>query len=120
MRTALLLCTLGASLLVAGPAGAASSYCSPTGDYCTQIFKRDGHRHFALRTFSHRGQVKFCVAGPNGNKTCRNRRLRKSGNGIYVARIRWDTNFPKAGRGTYRVRVYWEGYRLGPALTFRR
>ena len=110
------------ALLLVAPVGAEarSSYCSPTGDYCTQVFKRNGHRHFQLRTFSYRGEVKICVAAPNGVKACRKRRLRSRSRGIWVATIRWDTDYPSGGRGTYRVRFYWQGTRLGPALSFKR
>ena len=107
-------------VLASAPAAqAASSYCSPSGDYCTQVKKKDGRVYLRLGTFSFRGWVRVCVRDPRGRRVCRASRLR-SRRGLYRSSILWNRRYPGGGRGVYRVRWYWEGNRLGPALTFRR
>ena len=121
MRRPVLAVLSAAALALCAPlaAEARTSYCSPTGDYCTQVKKKDGRVYLRLATFSFRGWVRVCVRDPRDWRTCRVSRLRKRG-GLYRSSILWNRRYPNAGRGSYRVRWYWQGNRLGPALTFRR
>lgn len=120
-RTLALTAALSLALLAAPLAASArTTYCSPTGDYCNRVIVKNDVVKFRTGTFSFRGRVKFCVTDPDGERACRTRRLRRSEGGIWVATARWRGNFPNAGRGTYKVRFYWQGNRLGPALSFRR
>ena len=115
--------TLGAALVAAALApapAAASSYCSPTGDYCHSAGERDGVVRITLDTFSFRGRVRVCVTGPEDRTTCRRFRLRAGKHGVYGFSVRWSTHFPDQGAGTYRVRFRYAGTSLGPADTFRR
>jgi hypothetical protein len=101
-------------------AEARSSYCSRTGDYCTQVKRKSGRVYLGLSTFSFRGRYRLCVTTPVRERTCRVARLRRGAHGIYSSTVRWSKRFPKAGRGSYRVRWYYGGSQLGPALSFRR
>ena len=98
----------------------ATSYCSPTGDYCHSAGKRDGVVRLTLDTFAFRGRVRVCVRGPEDRTTCRRFRLRLSKHGLYGFDVRWSAHFPDQGAGTYRVRFRYAGSSLGPADTFRR
>lgn len=124
-------CTaLAASVLIASggaapaPAAAASSYCSPTGDYCYSAGVRKGAVRLVLGTFSFRGRVRVCVTPPDGDTPdCRAFRLGKTKNGIYEVDVKWSAHFPRRGPGTYRVTfapATTGGAKLGPGATFRR
>jgi hypothetical protein len=62
----LLLVALAASgaLALVASANAGTSYCSPTGDYCTSVARLQGLRYLRLSTFSFRGLVRICVKSP--------------------------------------------------------
>lgn len=109
-------------LLAAFPAAAhaASSHCSPTGDYCYSAKKRDGAVRLALATFSFRGSVDVCVTAPDASRTCKAFRLRES-RGLFAIDARWSAHFPRKGAGTYRVTFAAEdvGSAFRPAVTFR-
>ena len=108
------------ALAAPGAAQARSSYCSPTGDYCTSVTERGGDYLLRLATFSFRGPVRVCVEPPRGSGECRRFAIRKGKAGIYVSSVRWGEHFPDRGSGTYRVRWQKFGSTLGPALTFKR
>ena len=101
-------------------AEAASSYCSPTGDYCHSATERDGAVRLAFTTFSFRGRLRVCVTGPAGEKSCKRFRLRERASGTFSFSVRWSRHFPDQGAGTYRVAFRRGGTRLGPRDTFRR
>jgi hypothetical protein len=124
MRRLALLSVVSAVLLAGLPAAAQarSGYCSPTGDYCTQVKKRSGVWRITLQTFAFRGRVRTCVTTPAGERTCRRFRLRAipAAGGLYGFDARWSRHFPDRGAGTYRVRFTYGGSTLGPRLTFTR
>lgn len=121
VRRALPTAALAIALLAsAAPAQAATSYCSPTGDYCTTVAKAKRAPVLRLVTFSYRGKVRVCVKPPRGRGTCKRFPLRKRENGIYVSSVRWGKQYPRRGRGLYRVRWQKNGNQLGRPLTFRR
>ena len=126
MTKTLLSVTLAAVVaLTAIPAASAASsvvdsYCSPTGDYCTQIVKKaDGSIVFSIRAFANYfGHAKACVK--KETRVCRSTSPRKD-NGLYFWNIRRQGNYPNEGPGEYKVR--WRdssGNAIGPALYFRR
>lgn len=119
MRKVFVLALL-AGVLVPGTAQAHSTYCSPTGDYCTGVV--NGKRGIALRisTFSFSGRYRLCVRGPDGKANCGRFSLMKTKRGIFQSTKGWRKNFPDRGRGTYRVRWQKFGRNLGPALMFTR
>lgn len=110
-------------LAAAAPASARSSWCSPSGDACTSVPKRDGVQRLRLGTFSFRGKVKVCVTPPRGSVRCRSFSLREGRRGIYEVDVRWSASFPDRGAGTYRVTFRPDatgGRKYGPTLSFRR
>ncbi len=112
---------LAATAVGAAPAHAARSACAPeTGDWCTSVAAKKGRRYLELSTFSFRGTVEICVAGPK-RRTCRSTPLRRQAHDVYRARLRWSTAFPDQGRGRYRVTFAPSvtGKQLGPTLSFR-
>jgi hypothetical protein len=111
-------------LAVVPAASAAShvvdSYCSPSGDYCTQIVKKaDGSIVFSIRAFANYfGKATACVK--KETRVCHATTAHK-GTHLYFWNIRWQGNYPKEGPGEYKVRwLYSEGTPIGPALYFRR
>ncbi len=120
-RTLAICSGIAMAIGVVGPpaASAISSYCSPSGDFCTKASKKGGVRYLALSTFSHRGRVRACVDGPASGNKCRSFRLHREKYGIYEIKVRWSRHFKNEGRGTYKVGFYTGGYRLGPRLSFR-
>jgi len=101
-------------------ADARSSYCSPTGDYCTSATSRNGDVLLRIRTFSFSGSYRLCVRAPDRSATCKRFRLRRGRAGIYSSAKGWSRHFPNRGAGVYRVRWQKLGTNLGPRLSFRR
>ncbi len=101
-------------------AGARSSYCSPTGDYCTSVHRTGGDVLLRIATFSFRGTYRLCVRAPDGSATCKRFRLLRGRAGIYSSSKGWSRHFPNRGPGVYRVRWQKFGKDLGPRLSFRR
>ena len=125
-RLALAISVLAIAALAPPSTAAASvrsSYCTPSGDYCKFILKRDGKRVFDLRTaalYAPPAAYRLCVRDPAGSETCRKFRLGAARYG-YRSVVTWSAHFPTdGGRGTYRVRWDDDGVTYGPALTFRR
>ena len=70
--------TLAAGLLFAfgsGPAQAApkivDSYCSPTGDFCQSVVRKDGRLRANISTFSFSGIYRLCVRAPGTAWNCK-------------------------------------------------
>jgi hypothetical protein len=61
---ALVLC----GLLLPSSAGAASFFCSPSGDFCTRIARDGGAPVFSIGTFAHRGRYTLCVTAPDSSR----------------------------------------------------
>jgi hypothetical protein len=115
-----------ASALLASPASAApprKAYCSPTGDYCTSVYRtKAGAIRFRIATFSFRGRYRLCVTAPKratGKRVvCKRFRLRRRGS-LYVSDVGWRRHFPNKGHGIYQVAWFKFGNRLGPRLGFK-
>jgi hypothetical protein len=118
-RIALIVAVVGAALAAASSAGAASRYCSPSGDFCTSTQRISGAVYLRLSTFSFSGPVKVCVTEPGGIRQCRTFRLRRRGS-VWQLSLRWHTYFSPAGPGRYRVAFFLGRTRLGPVLDFRK
>lgn len=126
---AALICMAGGTLLggaaglhTAGAQGnekAVDTYCSPTGDYCTEITRQGSKFFFKLVTFAHRGKAKFCVRPKGGRKTCNKAKLRDDGDDVFLARINWNRNYPSKGKARRKVTIFARDGRLGPALRFK-
>ncbi len=97
-------------------AGVVDSYCSPSGDYCTAVAKRDGRIKLELRTFAFRDYL-LCVTGPRGTD-CLQARGEQGRDDIYSDRIDAKRRFPQ-GPGAYKARWKTSGSFLGPSLHFR-
>jgi hypothetical protein len=117
MRLALVVAATVA-LASASAAGAASSYCSPSGDYCTSTTRVSGAVMLRLSTFSFTGSIRICVTDPKAKRVCRTWALRKRGT-MYQVAVRWHRNYPRGGPGRYRVGFFLGRTRLGPVLDFR-
>jgi hypothetical protein len=120
MRLRVAILAVALLLLSAATAEARSSYCSPTGDYCTSVQKKRGDVLLRVATFSFRGSVRLCVRAPDGTATCKRFRLLRGRAGIYASTKGWKRHFPDKGHGVYRVRWQAGGANLGPRLSFRR
>jgi hypothetical protein len=107
-----------AALAFAASAGAASSYCSPTGDYCTSAQRQSGAVYLRLSAFSNIGTIRICVTDPKAKRTCRSFALVKRGT-MWQVSVPWRSRYPSAGRGRYRVGFFLGRTRLGPLLDFR-
>ena len=107
-------------LIAAGAAEARSSYCSPTGDYCTSVKRKGGDVLLRIATFSFRGSYRLCVRVPDGSAVCKRFGLLRDRGGIYASAKGWSRHFPNKGAGVYRVRWQKFGNNLGPRLSFRR
>jgi hypothetical protein len=116
MRLALVAVVLAAPA-VATPAAAKTTYCSPTGDYCTSAARVKHVRYLRLSTFSFRGQVKICVRDPRNLRTCHSYALRRSGP-LYEVVVTWKGHYPNPGPGVYRVSFFLGTTSLGPTLSF--
>lgn len=108
------------ALLTAPAAQARSSYCSPTGDYCTGVLERGASVQLRISSFAFRGQVRLCVRPPRGGATCKAFRLYPKRGGLHESTVRWGERFPRRGRGRYEVRYQKFGNTLGRPLSFRR
>ncbi len=116
---------LGASFLflalVAVPAPAKhrpSSYCSQSGDYCIQTYKKDGVRKFEIRMAAkYFNRYTLCVFAPDETKACREFRIRDRGK-VYGDVVAWKSFFPNKGPGAYDVRWKTADGPLGRRLGF--
>jgi hypothetical protein len=110
-----------AALVLPSAAQAASTYCSPTGDYCYSARDERGVVRIRLSTFSFTDPVNVCVSHLKG-RTCHRFRPRTQKHGLYGFAIRWSAYFPNHGAGNYRVRfalgIGTSG--LGPGVSFKR
>ncbi len=109
-----------ALVVLPAAADARSSYCSPTGDYCTSVKKTGDDVLLRIGTFSFDGAYRLCVRAPDGTARCERFRLLRSRAGIYSSTKSWRRHFPDRGAGVYRVRWQKAGANLGPRLSFRR
>lgn len=109
------------ALVCVAEAEARSSYCSPSGDWCTSVGRGGDARKLSLASFAFGGGYRLCVRPPSGRQDCHAFRLRRS-DGLWSSKVTWRRHFPVRGRGRYRVRFFHDavGGQLGPTLSFRR
>ena len=117
MKRLLFFAALSGALVLAAPAGARTTYCSPSGDFCTSVGRLKGIRYLRISTFSFTGGVKICVRDPTAARVCHSFRLRKAGQ-LYQVKLIWKRHYPNRGAGVYRVGFYLGQTRLGPVLGF--
>ncbi len=108
---------LAASVSSASAAHRIDSYCSPTGDYCTGIFREGGRVKFRIDTFSFRS-YKLCVKPPRELSECRSFALARKTGGLYGSKIDFGRVFSSHRNGRYAVSWHSEGFRIGPTLHF--
>lgn len=117
MGAAALTVGLVAAPLAAAPASATTpqvragwtvvtSYCSPSGDICYGILRKGETVRFRLTAFGgYFKTVDFCVKKAGSRAwVCRERPLKQGKNDIYVAKIRWQGNYPTNGDAKRVVR----------------
>ena len=118
----MLLVLLATTLIPATAQGAKliDSYCSPTGDYCQYVIRKEGKIKFEMRQFPLRGEYNLCVKPPRESFTCKTFRWRKSGP-IFKSTVTFSRHFPSKKRGRYKVQ--WrstDGFKIGKTLSFRK
>jgi hypothetical protein len=118
MRGPLFLGVVASALALAAPAAARTTYCSPSGDFCTSVARLHGIRYLRISTFSFTGRVKVCVRDPTAARVCHSFRLRRAGP-LYQVKLVWKRHYPNRGAGVYRVTFFLGSTRLGPVLAFR-
>jgi hypothetical protein len=106
------------ALALAAPAAARTTYCSPSGDFCTSAARIKGIRYLRLSTFSFTGRVRICVRDPASARVCHSFRLRRAGP-LYQVKLVWKRHYPNRGAGLYHVTFFLGSARLGPVLAFR-
>ena len=117
MKRLLFFAALSGALVLAAPAAARTTYCSPSGDFCTSVARLKGIRYLRISTFSFTGRVKICVRYPTAARVCHIFRLRKAGQ-LYQVKLIWKRHYPNRGAGVYRVAFVLGPTRLGPVLSF--
>jgi hypothetical protein len=117
MRRVTILSLVLTSMCCAGTAEA-SSYCSPTGDFCQAAVKKQGVWRIRMLTFSFRGRIRVCVTSPDSSRSCRRFLLRSEGQALFGFDVRWSRHFPNDGPGRYSVRFSQSGYKLGRDVHF--
>jgi len=126
IRRSLLVVVLALSMVAGGMTTASAAvrvldaYCSPSGDYCTFVLRRDHTIIFKIRAFAdYFGTADACVT--KETRVCHSRSPQEAADGIYQWSIRWQGNYPREGAGIYTVRWLDEsGDRIGKALHFER
>jgi hypothetical protein len=114
----------GVVVALAVPAGATADHslasnCSPTGDYCTNVFVSGGHYWLDIKTFSFRGAYELCVRVPGAPFDCEPFTLRSKPHGIYEGRVDLFRHFgPALPHGSYAARWRSSGSAIGPTLHF--
>ena len=103
---------------VAGASNRPTSYCSPSGDYCTETDVKNGFRRLRIGSLSFSGRYQLCVTGPQDIRQCKRFRMTENQNGLYGDSVRWRRQFSFQGPGAYRVSWHKFGSRLGPVLGF--
>lgn len=95
-------------------------YCSPSGDLCYGVVRRQGAIVLRIDTIErYFARYTLCVTSPRGRRVCgsfpifRNRTL-------WTSTVRWQRQFRNDGPGRYRVSWRLGGDPLGPTLVFRR
>lgn len=94
--------TAGVLALSSAPAGAASGYCTPTGDYCYSAKRERGVVLLRFDTFSFGDPVRTCVRSPRGRRDCRTFELSQRNSGLMGFTRRWSAHFPIAARAPTR------------------
>jgi hypothetical protein len=115
----ILLLTAVVLAVVAEPASARSTYCSPSGDLCYAA--QGPGATVKLRITLAAGYFRtyrLCVTSPGAKRDCRRFRMRRTASGQYDSKISWARRFPNRGPGRYRARWYAFGNALGPPVQF--
>ncbi len=95
-------------------------YCSPSGDYCTYVMKKDsGAILIQIRAFANYfGRSQACVT--KDTRVCHSQSPHRH-HQLYKWNILWQSNYPNQGAGRYSVRwMDHDGNRIGRNLHFQR
>ena len=87
-------------LLLPSSAGAASSFCSPSGDFCIRIARDGGSPVFSIGTFAHRGRYTLCVTAPDSSRVCKRSLLTPEVHDLFGSHVRWSRQFPTRARAS--------------------
>ena len=109
-----------ALLAAAALSSPVATYCSPSGDVCYGIQRRNGAIVLRIDTFArYFPRYSLCVTPPRGRRVCGSFPVFKRGR-LWGSTVRWRRQFPDRGPGRYRVMWRLATGPLGPTLDFRR
>jgi hypothetical protein len=114
----------------AGETGAApktiASYCSPSGDVCYGIFKRNGKVSLEITTAArYFNRYTLCVrrlpprSTPAYAQRCGSFPVFRQSGSTWGSRVNYARQYPLTFAGSYRVTWKLAGSALGPALRFK-
>ncbi len=121
---------LAVSLATASPTARSktiASYCSPSGDVCYGILKRNGHISLEITTAAlYFKRYTLCVrrirpagTGAEFAQRCGPFPLFRQSGSTWGSRVNYQRNYPLKLPGVYRVTWKRGATQLGPALRFR-
>lgn len=96
------------------------SHCSPSGDFCQGIFRKDERIKFDMAQFPFRGKYQLCVKPPRQKRSCGKFKWHRKTGSLFRSRVDFARNFPSKGRGLYRVTWRVDGTKVGKTLRFRK
>lgn len=103
-----------------------SSYCSPSGDVCYGVFRRQHRVFLRITTAAHYfNRYTLCVRllGPGSGAEvalrCGSFPLFRGAQGTWGSTVNYARQYPITQPGRYRVTWKSGGTALGPSLTFR-
>ena len=68
------------------------NYCSPTGDYCINVFgKKPAKIRLVLASFSFDGGYELCVDPPRGDEECKTFTLKPEEFALYGSVVKWQS-----------------------------
>ena len=105
-------------LVATADAGVLKGYCSPSGDYCTSVKKKNGQYFLGIATFSFSGKYRLCARHTDsGQRLCKTFRLRRRGDN-YVSNRNFGADFNPPPNSRYCVSWRKFGNKLGRSLCF--
>jgi hypothetical protein len=105
--------------VLASPAAARTSYCSPTGDLCYRAQDKGAATKLRITLMAHYfTRYRLCVTAPGGARACKRFRVHRAAHGLYDSTVSWAAHFPAHGPGTYRAGWRSGGSALGPSVSF--
>ena len=96
------------------------SYCSPSGDFCQGVIRKNGRIKLVMDQFPLRGKFQLCVKPPRQSQSCNKFRWRKKKGSLYRRGVDFASNYPSRQKGLYKVSWRSSGSKVGETLRFRK